>query len=73
MVMHETERDGPILHACLCEIERGLFRVTYRVHGPKVRDLPLYQTGTCAADVQRSIEVSAHASGYPTVMWDPLP
>ena len=36
--------------------------------GPTERgacDLPLYQTGTCVADVQRAIEVNAHASGYP--------
>jgi hypothetical protein len=62
------------LHATLCEVERGLFHVSYRMEGAGLgkHHLPLYQLGTCAAEARLLIEQQALAYGYASVVWDCL-
>jgi hypothetical protein len=69
----------PALHACLYEIECGLFCVTYR-SGASVADLhklPIYQLGTCEFVARQRLEACARALGYQTIIWhgidSPLP
>lgn len=65
-----------MLHATLCEIERGLFHVSYRMEGAGLgkHQLPLYQVGSCAAEVRLLIEHQVRESGYTSITWDePLP
>ena len=61
-----------ILQATLCEIERGLFRVAYRLSGfgPGIQYLPRYQVGTSALDAQSRIEQCARECGYSSVVWE---
>jgi hypothetical protein len=63
---------GLVLRATLCEIERGLFHVSYRsdIAEWDVHELPAYQVGTCAADAKQRIEAQALVSGFETVLWD---
>ncbi len=60
------------LHATLCEIERGLFQVAYRVEGVSLgqHPLPRYQVGSCAADAQLRVEQQARECGYAVVVWE---
>jgi len=65
------------LRAALCEIERGLFQVSYHsdsagAGGPEwvLRTLPTYQTGTCASDAKQRIEERAQGCGFEMVNWD---
>jgi hypothetical protein len=78
-----TGRKGPMgskipeertLYATLCEVERGLFHVSYRMEGPGLgkHRLPLYQLGTSASEVRRLIEQQAREHGYASVVWDSL-
>ncbi len=62
------------LHATLCEVERGLFHVSYRMEGAGLgkHHLPLYQLGTCAADARLLIEQQARGFGYASIVWDDL-
>ena len=64
--------DEQILQATLCEIERGLFRVAYRISGvrPGFRYLPHYQVGTSASDARSRVEQRARECGYASVVWD---
>jgi hypothetical protein len=64
--------DGLMLSATLCEIERGLFYVTYTVDGVGLGKhlLPRYQVGTCASDAQRRIEDRARECGFRAVIWE---
>jgi hypothetical protein len=64
--------DGSMLNATLCEIERGLFYVTYTVDGVGLGKhlLPRYQVGTSAADAQHRIEHRARECGYAAVIWE---
>jgi hypothetical protein len=61
-----------MLHATLCEIERGLFQVSYHVAGVGLgkHHLPRYQVGTCATDAQSRIEQRARECGYDMVVWE---
>ncbi len=61
-----------MLYATLCEVERGLFHVSYRMEGAGLgkHHLPLYQLGTCAAEARLLIEQQALQSGYTSVVWD---
>jgi hypothetical protein len=70
--MAAGNKHGRTLHATVCEIERGLFYVTYPSHALEaaVLDLPTYGLGTCASQVKQWIEKSIYAFGYATVMWD---
>jgi hypothetical protein len=63
-----------MLHATLCEVERGLFHVTYRMEGAGLgkHHLPLYQLGTCASEARLLIEQQARECGYASVVWDSL-
>jgi hypothetical protein len=63
--------DGLMLSATLCEIERGLFYVTYTVDGVGLGKhlLPRYQVGTSASDAQQRIEDRARECGYTAVIW----
>jgi hypothetical protein len=61
------------LHATLCEIERGLFHISYRgdTLDRKLHPLPPYQVGTCASDAQRKVEQLVRQRGYELVIWEP--
>lgn len=60
------------LHATLCEIERGLFYVTYPDMDPAADavELAAYQVSASAADAKRQVEQIAYALGYQTVVWN---
>ena len=57
------------LQATLCEVERGLFHVSYLADAA-VHGMPTYQVGTCAADAKQRIESEAKNCGFETVIWD---
>jgi hypothetical protein len=59
------------LQATLCEIERGLFYVTYPdlEFAADAAELSAYQVGANAAEVKWQVERSAHLLGYETVVW----
>jgi hypothetical protein len=61
----------PTVQATLCEIERGLFYVTYTGHTLEsdIPELPTYGLGTCAAYVKQRMEKTIRAFGYETVIW----
>ncbi len=60
------------LRATLCEVERGLFRVSYRMEGAGLgkHHLPLYQLGTCASEARLLIEQQVREAGFASVVWD---
>lgn len=64
--------EGRMLRATLCEIERGLFCVTYSrdsiERGKHL--LPPYQVGTDASDAMRRIEQRARECGYQAITWE---
>jgi hypothetical protein len=66
---------GQILRAALCEIERGLFLVTYSSdrQDRDVSDLPTYQVAKSALEAQLRIEERAYICGFVNVVWDPAP
>jgi hypothetical protein len=57
------------LYAALCEIECGVYYVSYLGSDPGTERLATYQTGTSAADAKRRIELNARALGYDDVIW----
>ena len=57
------------LHATLCEVESGVFYVTYPDCASGANELTTYQTGTCAIEAKQEIERCANALGYNTVIW----
>ncbi len=61
-----------VLRATLCEIERGLFHVLYRMEGVGLgqHHLPRYQVGASASDARRRVEQRARECGYETVAWE---
>lgn len=63
-----------MLRANVCEIERGLFHVAYRIDdlGPGRHLLPLYQVGTSEADAQKRVEQRARECGYDAVIWETM-
>lgn len=63
---------GRMLRATICEIERGLFQISYRTESPNwdVDELPPYVVGTCATDVQQRINEQAQKHGFEAVVWD---
>ena len=65
-------KDGGVLRATLCEVERGLFYVTYTMDSAALGKhlLPRYQVGTCASDAQQRIEMRARECGYEAVVWE---
>jgi hypothetical protein len=64
-----------ILRATLCEIERGLFHVSYRTDSADadVSDLPRYQVASSASVARQRIEEQAHSCGFIEVVWDYAP
>jgi hypothetical protein len=68
-------QDGRVLSATLCEVERGLFYVTYTLDsvGLGKHLLPRYQVGISASDAQQRIERRARECGYETVVWETAP
>jgi hypothetical protein len=68
-------QDGRVLSATLCEVERGLFYVTYTMDSLALGKhlLPRYQVGTCASDAQQRIEKRARECGYEAVVWESAP
>jgi hypothetical protein len=80
MTRRESWEEGPVgsemteermLIATLCEIERGLFHVAYRVDGAAFghHNLPRYEVGATALDVRRRIEQRARECGFGAVVW----
>jgi len=63
-----------MLRATLCEVERGLFRVSYRMEGAGLgkHHLPLYQLGTSASEARLLVEQQVREFGYTSVAWDDL-
>lgn len=57
------------LYAALCEIECGVFYVSYQGCDPDTDKLATYQTGTSEADARRRIEFIARALGFDAVIW----
>ncbi|HEY0183468.1 MAG TPA: hypothetical protein VGC09_11735 [Rhodopila sp.] len=59
------------LCATLCEVERGLFHVTYRSDpvDPGILDLPRYQLGGSGFEARQHIERLARTLGYNVVVW----
>jgi hypothetical protein len=64
--------EGQMLHAALCEIERGLFYVSYSADdvGLGKHSLPRYQVGTGAPDARRRVEQHAYECGFKAVIWE---
>jgi uncharacterized protein YcaQ len=67
--MGTATRSGRTLRASLCEIERGVFYATYP-ESVDSNSLVTYHVGTSAAEAKKTIEASARALGYDTVIWD---
>jgi hypothetical protein len=67
----EAARLHGILRATLCEIEHGVFYVTYFQDktAPDTENLPHYQVGKSASEAKQQIEASARAIGYAAVSW----
>jgi hypothetical protein len=61
-----------ILRANLCEIERGLFHISYLIDTGRegMNELPTYQIGTNAADAKQRVEEKAQRRGFDTVIWE---
>jgi hypothetical protein len=70
--MAASNRHSRTLRATFCEIECGLFYLSYPNHAPDpdILELPTFGLGTCASDVKQRMEKSIQASGYETVMWE---
>jgi hypothetical protein len=70
--MTASNRRSGTLRATFCEIECGLFYVTYPSHAlePDVLELPTFELGTCASHVKQQMEKSIQAFGYETVEWE---
>jgi hypothetical protein len=64
--------EARMLRATLCEIERGLFCVTYSRDSVELGKhlLPPYQVGTDASDAMRRIEQRARECGYQAITWE---
>jgi hypothetical protein len=62
----------PVLRATVCEIERGLFQVSYQTDAVEwaVHALPKYQVGASAPDAKQRIEQRAQQSGFGLVVWE---
>jgi hypothetical protein len=67
--MGGTIRHKRTLHAALCEVECGVFYVSYPDSDLDTDKLTTYQVGTSAADAKQRIELTARALGYETVIW----
>jgi hypothetical protein len=70
--MGSTPLRARIIRAALCEVERGLFHVSYRAtsaHWSK-HALPVYETGASASEVKRLIEQRAVGCGFEMIIWD---
>lgn len=70
--MGNQNTEQHILYATLCEVERGLFHVAYRVEGKGLghHPLPRYELGTSALDAQSRVEQHARECGYLSVVWE---
>ena len=69
--MRSRNAQGRILRAALCEVERGLFHVSYRRDSHvDIHELPTYQLGTSASDAEQRVEQRAVECGFTAVMWD---
>jgi hypothetical protein len=70
--MAASNRHSRTLHATFCEIERGLFYVTYPSHALEsdILELPTYGLGACASHVKQRMEKSIQGFGYETIKWE---
>jgi hypothetical protein len=70
--MSDSSKHGLTLRATLCEVERGLFYVTYPGHAPEseLLELPIYGLGTSPFHVKQQMEKSIRTFGYETVIWE---
>jgi hypothetical protein len=62
----------PTLRATVCQIERGLFRISYYTDTVEcdTHGLPIYQVGSSVPDAQQRIEERARGCGFAVVVWD---
>jgi hypothetical protein len=69
--MATANRHGATVRATLCEIERGLFYITFIACGPgsDLNDVSQYQVVASAAEARRRIEEECFALGYAKVIW----
>jgi hypothetical protein len=65
-------KDEQMVYATLCEIERGLFHIVYRMNGKGLghHPLPRYEVGACEAEARLRVEQRARECGYDFVVWD---
>jgi hypothetical protein len=72
MTMEFKSVPPPILRATVCQIERGLFRVSYQTDAVDwdAHRLPIYQVGSSASDAKQRIEERAKGCGFGMVVWD---
>ena len=70
--MRSASMNGRMLHASLCEIERGLFHISYRIDTAEWEepDLPLYQVDGSVVAAQQHIEQRALELGFDAIEWD---
>lgn len=60
-----------ILRAALCEVERGLFHISYRRNSQvDIHELPPYQLGASASEAEQKVEQRAFECGFTAVVWD---
>lgn len=73
--MTDNGKRGRTLRATLCEVERGLFYVTYPGHASEseLLELPTYGLGTSAFHVKQQMEKSIRTFGYEMVIWEAAP
>ncbi len=69
MAIEAACKRGNALRATLCEIERGVFYVTYPEGGFLGDIEQIYQLGASAAEAKRQVEQSAWARGYDRIIW----
>jgi hypothetical protein len=62
----------PTLRATVCQIERGLFRVSYQIDTVEwdAHRLPIYQVGSSVSDAKQRIEEKARGCGFAMVVWE---
>jgi hypothetical protein len=73
--MTDSSERGRTLRATLCEVEHGLFYVTYPGHvsESELLELPTYGLGASAIHVRQEMEKSIRTFGYETVIWEAAP
>ena len=65
-------KEQRLLHAKLCEVERGLYHIVYRMDGMGFghHPLPRYEVGATDLDARMRVEERVRECGYGPVVWD---